>query len=481
MRECVRNSVSHMSGRQAPRHPRTLRRPSRVEVRLEEEAPKRRQVPVNTLPLILIGGFALAILIGMVLLMLPISSSEREWTSPIVALFVSTSAVCVTGLTPVDTATHWSGFGEAVIMLLIQFGGLGFMTSATLLFLLFGLRVGLRERIYLSQSMDLSRMGGVVNLTRRAIKFTLLMEAIGFVILSARFAFDESLGTAVWRGLFHSVSAFNNAGFDVMGGFRSLEGHNDVVVLSTVSVLVVVGGIGFIVVEDLLRYRRSRHHLSADSTVVLRATALLLAVGFVVFLGLEWSGVLEGRSVPDKLLQSAFHSVTPRTAGFNSVPVSGMQDETQFFTLGLMFIGAGSGSTAGGIKIGTIAVIAAAAFSAIRGREHPEAANRELARGDIDRALAVMLMAATLVFFVALILARLEAFDFLHVLFEATSAFGTVGLSTGITPALSDASLLVITATMFIGRLGPLTLILALVQRSQRETRRLPEERIRIG
>jgi trk system potassium uptake protein TrkH len=185
--------------------------------------------------------------------------------------------------------------------------------------------------------------------------------------------------------------------------------------------------------------------------------------------------------MPDKLLQSAFHTVTPRTAGFNSVPVSGMQDETQFFTLGLMFIGAGSGSTAGGIKIGTIAVIVAAAFSAIRGREHPEAAHRELARTDIDRALAVLLMAATLVFIVALTLARLEAFDFLQVLFEATSAFGTVGLSTGITPDLSDASLLLITVTMFIGRLGPLTLILALVQRSQRETRRLPEERIRIG
>ena len=470
-----------MGARQVPRHPRTLRRPSRVEVPLAEEAGPRHQIPVNSLPLILIGGFALAILIGTVLLMLPISSSDRDWTSPVVALFVSTSAVCVTGLTPVDTATHWSGFGEFVILALIQFGGLGFMTSATLLFLLFGLRVGLRERIYLSQSMDLSRMGGVVNLTRRAIFFTLIMEAAGFVILSARFALDEPIGTALWRGLFHSVSAFNNAGFDIMGGFSSLEHHADVVTLTTIGVLIIVGGIGFIVVEDLLHVNRNRNRLNADSTVVLRATAMLLVIGFVVFLALEWSNVLGARNVPDKLLQAAFHTITPRTAGFNSVPIGQLHDETQFFTLGLMFIGAGSGSTAGGIKVGTIAVIVAAAFSAIRGREHPEAANRELARSDIDRALAVLLISGTVVFIVALVLAHLEPVTFLPVLFEATSAFGTVGLTTGITPGLNDASLLLLTLTMFIGRLGPLTLILALLQHSKMETRRLPEERIRIG
>ena len=436
---------------------------------------------MNTLPLMLVGGFAVAILIGTLLLMLPFASSSGDWTSPVVALFVSTSAVCVTGLTPVDTATHWSGFGEAVILLLIQFGGLGFMTSATLLFLLFGLRLGLRERIYLSQSMDLSRMGGVVNLTRRAIFFTVLMEAAGFVILSARFALDEPLGSALWRGLFISVSAFNNAGFDIMGGFASLEGHNDFITLATVGALVVIGGIGFIVVEDLLHVDRNRNRLNADSTVVLRATALLLVLGFVVFLLLEWENVLADRSVPNKLLQSAFHSVVPRTAGFNSVPIVGLEDETQFFTLGLMFIGGGSGSTAGGIKIGTMAVIVAAAFSAIRGREHPEAAHRELSRTDVDRALAVTLVAAMLVFVVALVLARLEAATFLPVLFEATSAFGTVGLTAGVTPGLGDPSLLVLAATMFVGRLGPLTLILALLQRSGRETRRLPEERIRIG
>jgi trk/ktr system potassium uptake protein len=470
-----------MGANPVQRHPRTLRRSTRVEIPLTEETRKRREIPVNILPLILLFGFALAILIGTLLLVLPISSATGHWTSPVIALFVSTSAVCVTGLTPVDTATHWSTFGQVVILLLIQFGGLGFMTSATLLFLLFGLRLGLRERIFLSQSMDLSRMGGVVRLTRRAILFTLIVESAGFVILSARFALDDPLDVALWRGLFHSVSAFNNAGFDIMGNFDSMTRHADFVTLVTIGTLIVVGGIGFIVVEDLLRIGGARRRLTADSIVVLRATALLLVVGFLVFLGLEWSGTLAGKDIPTKILLAAFHSVVPRTAGFNAVPMGNLHDETQFFILGLMFIGAGSGSTAGGIKVGTFAVIVAAAFSAIRGHDHPEAANRELARSDIDRALAVLLGAGTVVFVVALVLARLEPFGFLPVLFETTSAFGTVGLTIGITPELSHASLLLLSLTMFIGRLGPLTLILALVQRSRLESRRLPEERIRIG
>ena len=214
---------------------------------------------------------------------------------------------------------------------------------------------------------------------------------------------------------------------------------------------------------------------------MLRATVFLLALGFVVFLGLEWTGALGEKDIPGKLLSAAFHSVTPRTAGFNAVPIDNLHDETEFFMLGLMFIGAGSGSTAGGVKVGTVAVIVATAFSAIRSREHPEVAHREIARTDSDRALAVVFGAGLVVFVVALTLARLEPFTFLPVLFEATSAFGTVGLSTGITPELSDASLLLLAVTMFIGRLGPLTLILALVQRSGQASRRLPEERIRIG
>jgi trk system potassium uptake protein len=429
--------------------------------------------------LVLVGGFGAMIFVGTCLLMLPVSSSEREWTSPVIALFVATSAVCVTGLVPVDTATHWSPFGQAVILVLIQLGGFGFMTSTTLLFLLFGWRVGIRERIFLSESLDLTQMGGVVRLTRRAVIFTAIIEVIGFVILTARFGMDEPFGRAVWWGLFHSVSAFNNAGFDVTGNFRSLEDHADPVTLLTVSTMVILGGLGFLVVEDLLRRRQTG--LSVDSRVVLTTTALLLAVGFVVFLSLEWGSTLAGRSAADKVLQSWFHSVTPRTAGFSSLPVAEMNESTRFFTMVLMFIGGGSGSTAGGIKVGTLAIVVIAALSTMRGREHSEVAGREVRRPDIDRAIAVMLLGAALIFVVSLVLSSMEGEEFFAILFETTSAFGTVGLSEGITPELSDPALVLVTAMMFIGRLGPLTLVLALLQRTRPERRRLPEERIRIG
>jgi trk system potassium uptake protein len=461
------------------RYPRTLRRTSRFEIPLEPEKRRRATFQIRSLPLILIGGFALVILIGTLLLIPPWASQEREWTSPAVAIFVATSAVCVTGLVPVDTATHWSGLGEGIILVLIQFGGLGFMTSTTLLFLVFGWRVGIRERLFLSESLDLSRMGGVVALTKRAVIFTVSLEAIGFIILSTRFALDEPLGRALWWGLFHSVSAFNNAGFDLMGNFESLTEHRDGVILGTISMLVVVGGIGYLVVEDIVQRRRAS--LSLDSRLVLRTTAFLLALGFIVFAAFEWNSTLGGLSTPDKLLQSGFHAVTPRTAGFNSLPIAEMKDETRFFTMGLMFIGGGSGSTAGGIKVGTLAIILAVALSSLRGRESIEAGGREIRRTEADRALTVALLAAFLVFSVSILLAVLQEHRFLDLLFEATSAFGTVGLSTGITPQLNDVSLLIVAAAMFVGRLGPLTLVLALLQWSRPQRRRLPEERVRVG
>ena len=468
-----------MGRERVARYPRTLRRTTRFEVPIEPEKPRRRTFELKSLPLLLIGGFALAILIGTLLLIPPWASQEREWTSPVIALFIATSAVCVTGLVPVDTATHWSGAGELIILLLIQFGGLGFLASTTLIFLLFGWRVGIRERLFLSESLDLSRMGGVVALTKRAVIFTFLMEAAGFVILSARFALDEPIGRALWWGLFHSVSAFNNAGFDLMGDFRSLTAHRDAVTTGTLGALIVVGGIGYLVLEDILQ--RRRRALSLDSTLVLRTTAFLLVAGFLVFAVLEWNASLAGLNPADKLLQSGFHSIVPRTAGFNSVAITEMKEETRFFTMGLMFIGGGSGSTAGGIKVGTLAIILAVALTSLRGRESVEAAGREIRRTEGDRALTVALLAAALVFIVSIVLGILQEHRFLDLLFEVTSAFGTVGLSTGITPELNDASLLLVAATMFVGRLGPLTLVLALLQSSRRQARRLPEERVRVG
>jgi trk system potassium uptake protein len=461
------------------RYPRTIRHTRQVEYSLTPEKKRRPTLPVSSLPYLLLGGFSIAIAIGTVLLMLPWAAEDGTWTSPITALFISTSAVCVTGLVPVDTATHWSGFGEAVILVLIQFGGLGFMTSATLLFLLLGWRVGVRERLLLSASLDLSRPGGVVRVTRGALIFTLTCEAIGFVLLTFRFALDRPILESLWFGLFHSVSAFNNAGFDLFGNYSSLQGQRDAFTLTVIAALVAFGGIGYLVVQEVLVWRRQR--LSLDSTLVLRTTFGLLLGGWLFFAMFEWNASLAALSLPDKLLQSGFQAVAPRTAGFASLPVGDMTEETHILTVFLMFIGGSTGSTAGGIKVATFAILVVAVISALRGKSHLEVAGREIRRSEADKALAVAFLAASTIFVATMVIAVIEEHVFLDLLFEVASAFGTTGLSTGITPQLKDSTLLLLTVLMFVGRLGPLTLALALMQRSRIERLRLPEERVRIG
>jgi trk system potassium uptake protein TrkH len=456
-----------------------LRRSSRQSVEVQAPLRKRRRIQTPSAPLLLIAGFVVASLLGAVVLALPFSSADGSWTSPVIALFVSTSAVCVTGLTPVDTSTHWSTFGQGVILVLFQVGGLGIMTSTTLLFLLFGWRLGIRERLILSRSLDLARMGGVVTLIRRAIIFTFVVEAAGFAVLTVRFLFSESPDTAVWYGLFHSVSAFNNAGFDLFG--TSLIEHDDVTVLATVGALVLLGSIGFIVVQDVMDRYQQGGSLALDSRIVLQATAGLIALAFVLMLLLEWDGVLGPENAPGKLLHAGFLAVGSRTAGFTAVPTAEMSDAAHFTMLAFMFIGGASGSTAGGIKVGTFAILVAATLSTVAGKEHVEAGGREIRRADVDRALTVALASVLIVFSSTLMLAQIESFEFLDIMFEATSAFGTTGLTTGITADLGDPSLLLITVAMLVGRLGPLTLALALVQRQRATRRRLAEERVRIG
>ena len=470
-----------MSRERFDRYPQAVRLRRSSQQAVEVEAPRRRTPRLQTpsAPFLLIAGFVTASLIGALILSLPFSSADRSWTSPVIALFVATSAVCVTGLTPVDTSTHWSPFGQSVILVLVQIGGLGIMTSTTLLFLLFGWRLGIRERLVLSRSLDLGRMGGVVSLIRRAILFTFVVEALGFVILTARFLFTESPGTAAWYGLYHSISAFNNAGFDLFG--TSLTQHDDAAVLVTVGALVLMGSIGFIVVQDLVDRWRHGDPLALDTRIVLQATAGIIALCFMLMLALEWNGVLAGENTPGKALHAAFLAFGSRTAGFAAVPTSEMSDAAHFTMLAFMFIGGASGSTAGGIKVGTFAILVLATLSTAAGREHVEAGGREIRRADVDRALTVALASVIIVFVATLVLAQFESLEFLDIMFEATSAFGTTGLSTGITPEMSDASLLLVTLVMLVGRLGPLTLALALVQRQQVSRRRLAEERVRIG
>lgn len=434
-------------------------------------------------PLVLVYGFAGIIAVGTVLLLLPVSSKANEMTPFADALFTAASAVCVTGHVVVDTGDYWSSFGQGVILALIQIGGLGFMTSATLLLMLLGRRIGLRERLLIGESMSLQRLGGLVRLVRRIAFFAILTEGIGALIFYIRFLPEASPGTALWKSVFHSVSAFNNAGFDIFGNFRSLSGYQtDVAIVLVTAALIFLGGISFIVMADVFGARRFGR-LSLDTKIVLVTTASLLAVGMIVILITEYSdpATLGSLPLPHKLLNAFFHSVTSRTAGFSTMDIGRIADYSLFFTVLLMFIGGAAGSTAGGIKVNTFGMIAATIWSSIRGKPHAGAFGREFKTQQIHRALAVVMLSLSLVVVVVFVLTTTEDSSFIRLLFETVSAFGTVGLSTGLTPDLSVAGELIIAGTMLVGRLGPLALTLSLIQRQRPALYRYPEDQIRIG
>jgi len=442
-----------------------------------------QRAPRRLSPLLLVYGFLGLILVGTVLLMLPISSKAGQFTHAVDALFTATSAVCVTGHVVVDTGDYWSGFGQVVILLLIQLGGFGFMTSATLLLLVLGRRIGLRERLLIGETMSLRRLGGLVKLVRRIALFTALAEGIGAVIFSARFWSEYPPATAAWRGVFHSVSSFNNAGFDLFGGFRSLADFQaDALVVLATAALIILGGISFVVVADVLAVRRFSR-LALDSKIVLITSAALLAIGMIVILLTEYSApdTLGPLSLPQKLLNAFFHSVTARTAGFSTMDIGSIADYSLFLTILLMFVGGAAGSTAGGIKVNTFGMIIATIWSSLKGKQFAGAFGREFKTQQVNRALTVVMLSLGLVSVAVFVLTLTESFTFLRLLFETVSAFGTVGLSTGIVPELSMAGRLIITATMFAGRLGPLAIALALIQRQQPATHRYPEDQIRIG
>ncbi len=477
--------MSELSSRSA-----YLPKPGDKKIRIPRVRPWRVLLPVipkskssGPKSIILVYGFIGLIAIGTVLLMLPISSKSGHFTPFVDALFTSTSAVCVTGLVVVDTGDYWNLFGQVVVMLLIQLGGFGFMTSATLFLLAFGRRIGLRERLLIEESMGLQKMGGLINIIKQMAIFTILIESIGVVIFFIRFISENSFGSALWKAIFHTVSAFNNAGFDIFGSFRSLADYNtDPLVLLLTSGLIIFGGISYLVVIDVLRVR-SFKKLAVDSKLVLVTTLSLLLLGTVVILLTEVkdTDTLGAMSLPAKFLNAFFQSVTARTAGFSTVDMANIADYALFFTMLLMFIGGASGSTAGGIKVNTFGMLASTIWSTIRGRERAGVFGREFVPQQIHRALTVVLLSIGLLAVVVLLLTVTEEFRFLDLLFETISAFGTVGLSTGITPGLSIAGRLIITVTMFAGRLGPLTLMLALIQRQHPTTYQYPEEAIRIG
>lgn len=434
-------------------------------------------------PQILVLGFAAIIFIGTALLMLPISTSTGEPLGFIDALFTSTSATCVTGLVVVDTGTTFSSFGEIVIMLLIQIGGLGFMTMATLFALALKRRISLKDRLILQEAMNQSSMEGIVRLIRRVLLYSLIIEACGALILSIRWAFDMPIGQAIYYGVFHAVTMFNNAGFDLFGDFRSLTGYvYDPVVNVVVMFLIVSGGIGFIVLSDLIDFRKQRR-LSLHSKVVLTMTTTLLLVGFIVILIFEFTNprTLGSLNWGGKFFGALFQSVTPRTAGANTIDITGLRQATQFFIVILMFIGASPGSTGGGIKTTTFTIMVGAVIAMMRGREDIVMFRYRLAQERVLKALTIALLALLLVLTVSMILSTTEEGDFLEILFETTSAFGTVGLSMGLTPDLTVFGKVLISITMFAGRLGPLTLAYALGPKKGKELYRHPEGKMIIG
>ncbi|MDO7907041.1 TrkH family potassium uptake protein [Paenibacillus sp. JX-17] len=434
-------------------------------------------------PRILVLGFAAIILLGGLLLMLPVSNTSGRHLPFIDALFTATSATCVTGLVVRDTGLDFTTFGQVVIMLLIQLGGLGFMTMATLVALVFKRRISLRDRLILQEAMNQNTMEGIVRLIRKVMIYSLTIEAVCAALFAARWAFDMPFGRAVYFGIWHSISMFNNAGFDLFGEYRSLTGYvYDPIVNFVAMFLIISGGIGFVVMSDLVEYRKNRK-LSLHTKVVLSMTAFLIVFGAVVIFIFEFTNprTLGSLNWGGKLLGAFFQSVTPRTAGANTLDIGGLRQATQFFIIILMFIGASPGSTGGGIKTTTFTIMIGAVIAMIRGRDDIVMFRYRLAQERIFKALTISLLALLLVIMVTMALTTTESASFLSILFETTSAFGTVGLSMGLTPHLTTIGKVLICITMFAGRLGPLTLAYALGPKKGKELYRHPEGKMIIG
>jgi trk system potassium uptake protein TrkH len=434
-------------------------------------------------PRMLLMGFGFIIFVGAQLLRLPIASTGGKSMSFIDALFTSTSAACVTGLVVFDTGTYFSTFGHWVILLLIQIGGIGFMTMATLFALILRRRISLKERLILQESLNQGSIEGLVRLVRKVILYALALETIGTLLFAARFMIDMSPRRALYHGLFHSISIFNNAGFDLSGDFRSLTGYSTDLYINVVSmVLIILGGFGFVVLADLFGIRKKRR-FSLHTKVVLTVSAALIVFGmFIIFL-FEYTNAhsIGDNAFGHKLLISLFQSVTTRSGGITTVDVSQFRQATQFFIIILMFIGASPGSTGGGIKTTTFAVLVGAVLAMIRGKEDVVLFRLRLAQERVYKAVTVTLFCIGIVMLGTMVLATTEDAAFLKILFEATSAFGTVGLSMGLTSELSFTGKLTIIVLMFIGRLGPLTLTYALGPRPGRILYRHAEGKIIIG
>ncbi len=428
-------------------------------------------------------GFLVIILIGTLLLMLPVASKEE--TTFLGALFCSVSATCVTGLVAYDTFTHWTLFGQLVLLVQMQIGGLGFITISTFAMIMAKRKIGLSRRTLIQNSLNTLQIRGGVRLVSHIIRGTLLFEGIGAVLLSIRFVPEMGWAKGIYYGIFHAISAFCNAGFDLMGfrePYSSLTYYyGDPLVILTISALIIIGGIGFIVWEDVLAHRMNFKKYQLHSKVALCATLILLAVGTVLFLILENDGLFACMTVSEKLLAAFFSAVTPRTAGFNSVDTASLSNGSMFLTIILMFIGGSPGSTAGGVKTVTIAVILLSMRAYLRHDQDCVIFRSRIDQEAVKRASMVVLINLSLAVIGIMIIFSVQDLPFTEVMFEVFSAIGTVGMSTGVTRELCTVSAIVIMMLMYLGRMGSLTFAMSFTEELRTSKLRYSKEDIVVG
>ncbi|MBO5463297.1 MAG: Trk family potassium uptake protein [Clostridia bacterium] len=434
---------------------------------------------------IIVLSFLLVILVGTLLLCLPVSSANGTFTPPLNAMFTATSATCVTGLVVYDTFTHWSLFGQIVIISLIQIGGLGFLVFISMFSVFLKKKIGVYERRLLMQAEGNIRLSGAVVLLKRIVRGTFTFEAVGAVILAFRFCPKMGLAEGIFNAIFHAVSAFCNAGFDLMGKYKQFSSLStfaeDPVVMITIISLVVIGGIGFLVWSDIVTLKTKVKKYSLHTKITLSTTAILLIGSTLLFLLLEYNGVLKDFSFFDKIINAAFLAVSPRTAGFNTVDLSALSSGSEVITDLLMLIGGSPGSTAGGLKTTTFAVLILSTIAAARHDTHPQIFKRRLPDEALSQATAIFTIYVVVSLVAVVIVSTIEKCDITTAAFEVISAIGTVGATKGLTPTLCGASKLIIMGLMFGGRVGGLSLMLSLAEKRENIPLDRPSEKILIG
>ncbi|KPQ34002.1 MAG: trk system potassium uptake protein TrkH [Phormidesmis priestleyi Ana] len=435
-------------------------------------------------------GFLALIAVGTLLLMLPISVASGEWNNLLTALFTATSAVCVTGLIVVDTGTYFSSFGQGVVLTLIQLGGLGYMAATTLLLLLIGRRLGLKDRLAIQQAMETSELANVKMLLISIVSMVMIFELTGAFCLMPTFREDFGLGRSLWLSIFHSISAFNNAGFSLFSD--SLVGYaGNWWLMAVISALIIIGGIGYQVImealmwlRDRLRGKKSRSVFSLHFKIVTSTTFVLLILGTIAFLLIEFDNpeTLANRDFGTKVLLAGFQSVVMRTAGFNSIDIGAMETSSLFMAIALMFVGASPGSTGGGIKTTTLRILLVSTYAALRGKEEVNSYQRQIPLPRVLKAISVVFASAISVVIIIICISLSDPnLSFIGILFEAVSAFATVGVSIGVTTDLSVLGQIFIIIAMYIGRVGILLLMSALIGDPRPTAIHYPEEDLLTG